>query len=72
MNPPDRMDYLRRLIGGLEQSIETTKFEIPYYKPEDLQLKYAKKFLAAMEQSLLTAKEELAALEKSAPQEKKD
>lgn len=64
MQPPDRKEYLQRLIMGLEQSIESQKFEIPYYKPEDLQLKYAKKFLAAMEESLVKAKEELAGLDK--------
>jgi hypothetical protein len=64
MEPPNRKDYLERLIMGLEQSIENQKFEIPYYKPEDLQLKYAKKFLAAMEESLAKAKEELAELQK--------
>ena len=44
---PDRKSYLQRLIMGLEQSIENTRYEMPYYKPEDVQLKYAKKFLAA-------------------------
>lgn len=67
MEPPDRKDYLNRLIMGLEQSIESTKFEIPYYKPDDLQLKYAKKFLASMEENLAAAKKELAELEKSSP-----
>jgi len=58
-----RKDYLRRLIMGLEQTIETMKFEIPYYKPEDLQLKYAKKFLAAAEENMAAAKQELEMLE---------
>src|SRR5437867_3394725 len=71
MAAPDRKEYLNRLIPGIEQAIENTKFEIPYYKPDDLQLKYAKKFLAAMEESLVQAKAELAELEKGAP-EKKD
>ena len=65
MNQPSRKEHLERLIGGLEQSIESTKFEIPYYKPEDLQLKYAKKFLASMEESLAAAKKEFAELEKA-------
>lgn len=65
MNTPDRKEHLQRLIMGLEQTIENTKFEIPYYKPEDLQLKYAKKFLAAMEESLTAAKKEFAELEKA-------
>ena len=71
MEPAEqRKDYLGRLIMGIEQSIENTKFEIPYYKPEDLQLKYAKKFLAAMEESLVQAKKELAELEKGGPVDK--
>ena len=55
-----------------EQSIENLKFEIPYYKPEDLQLKYAKKFMAAMQENMAKAKEELAELEKGGAPEKKD
>lgn len=47
---------------GLEQTIENMKFEIPYYKPDDVQLKYAKKFLAACEQNLVQAKKELDSL----------
>ena len=60
--PPDPRDQLQRLIQGLEQTIENMKFEIPYYKPEDLQLVYAKKFLASAEENLLKAQEELKAL----------
>ena len=45
---------------GLKQSIESTRFEIPYYKPDDLQLIYAKKFLAASETELVRAEKELA------------
>ena len=67
MEPPNRKDYLERLIMGLEQSIETQKFEIPYYKPDDLQGKYAKKFMASMEENLAAAKKELAELEKKKP-----
>lgn len=65
---PNRRDYLERLIMGLEQTIENMKFEIPYYKPDDVQLKYAKKFLASCEENLANAKKELAALP-SAPKE---
>jgi hypothetical protein len=57
--PVDRRDYLQRLIMGLEQTIENMKFEIPYYKPEDVQLKYAKKFLKSCEDNLTEAKKEL-------------
>jgi predicted nucleotide-binding protein len=62
-----RKDYLRRLIGGLEQAIENMKFEIPYYKPDDLQLKYAKKFLASAEQNLKDARQELEQLLREHP-----
>jgi hypothetical protein len=59
VEPDKRKDYLRRLIGGLEQTIENTKFEIPYYKPDDVQLIYAKKFLASAEKNLTEARQEL-------------
>ena len=70
MQPPDRKQYLHRLIMGLEQSIETLKFEIPYYKPEDLQLVYAKKFLISCEENRQKAIEELAELEKAEKSDK--
>lgn len=63
----DRRQHLERLIMGLKQSIETTRFELPYYKPDDLQLTYAKKFLAASEEELARAEKELAELLKSQP-----
>lgn len=65
MTSMERAEYLERLIMGLKQSIENTKFELPYYKPEDLQLVYAKKFLAASEEELVRAEKELAELRKS-------
>ena len=65
--PPDRRDYLERLIMGLEQTIENQKFEIPYYKEGDLQLVYAKKFLASCEDNLAKARQELEELKKAAP-----
>lgn len=65
----ERRQYLERLIAGLKQSIESTRFEIPYYKPEDLQLVYAKKFLAASEAELARAEKELESLP---PSEKAD
>ena len=64
-------EYLQRLIMGLEQTIDNMKYEIPYYKPEDIQLKYAKKFLAASEESLVKAKKELADLRAAGEKEKK-
>lgn len=62
MQPLNRREYLERLIMGLEQTVETQKFEIPYYKPGDLQLVYAKKFLAAAEENLAKTRAELAEL----------
>lgn len=62
MHPLSRREYLERLIMGLEQTVETQKFDIPYYKPGDLQLVYAKKFLAAAEENLAKARTELAEL----------
>ena len=59
---PDRRNYLQRLIQGLEQAVDNLKFEIPYYKPDDLQGKYAKKFLASAEKNLADARAELDAL----------
>lgn len=64
----DRRNYLERLIQGLEQAQENTKSEIPYYKPDDLQLKYAKKFLAAVEENLEQSRKELAALDAKPPE----
>lgn len=64
-SPSNRRDYLERLIMGLEQAVETQRFELPYYKEGDIQLKYAKKFLEAVEQQLKDAKAELAALAKA-------
>ena len=62
MPPEKRKDYLERLIQGLEQAVENTKAEIPYYRPDDLQLKYAKKFLSAVEENLAKSREELEAI----------
>lgn len=67
MDPAKREDYLQRLIQGLEQTVENMRFEIPYYKPEDIQLKYAKKFLASAEENLADARQELEALRANKP-----
>lgn len=67
----DKKEQLERLIMGLEQAVENTKSEIPYYKPDDLQLIYAKKFLAAAEENLVKSQKELAeivAAEKTPPE----
>ncbi len=49
---------------GLEQTIQTMSYEIPYYKPDSLELKYAKKFLDAAQEGLKKAQKELAELPK--------
>lgn len=54
---------------GLEQSVENTRAELPYYKPGDLQLKYAKKFLASVEENLIKSRKELEELVKASPSE---
>ncbi len=66
-DPAKRAEYLERLLGGLNQTAESLKFEIPYYKPDDLQGRYAKKFLAAVETQIVEAKKELEALGKELP-----
>ncbi len=48
-DPVKLVEYLERLLGGLDQAIESQKFEIPYYKADDIQGHYAKKFLAGVE-----------------------
>ena len=58
----ERKEYLEKMVMGLEQSIENTRREIPYYDPGDLQLRYAKKFLAVMESTLQCSLHELEAL----------
>lgn len=63
----ERIQYLERLIMGLKQSIENLRFELPYYKPGDLQGAYAKKFLDASVAELERAEKELAELQKAAP-----
>ena len=59
-----RREFLDRLIMGLEQTIQTMSYEMPYYKPDSLELKYAKKFLKAAQEGLKKAQKELADLPK--------
>lgn len=60
MEPTDPVklaEYLERLLAGLNQTAESLKFEIPYYKADDIQGHYAKKFLASVqEQAAATSK----------------
>ena len=62
MPPPDRKEYLQRLVMGLQQSIENQRGMLPYYEKDDLEGVYAKKFLAVMEVQLVKARAELEAL----------
>ena len=57
-----RRQYLERLIIGLETSIPDFRDRLRFYAPDDLELKYARKFLAAMEESLEKARKELDSL----------
>ncbi|MFI5363125.1 MAG: hypothetical protein ACHQ49_14245 [Elusimicrobiota bacterium] len=70
MEPTDPVklhEYLTRLIAGLEQTCENLKFEIPYYKADDIQGHYAKKYLVSVEQHLAETKARRAEVEKSLP-----
>ena len=66
-DPVKRAEYLERLIAGLEQTRESLKFEIPYYKADDIQGRYAKKFLASVEKHLEETKARLEELRKTLP-----
>jgi len=66
-DPLKRAERLERLIAGLEQTRENLKFEVPYYKPEDLEGRYAKKFLASIEKHLEDSKALLEELRKTLP-----
>ena len=58
-DPAKRAQYLERLLAGLEQTRESLKFEIPYYKADDIQGKYAKKFLASVEEQIADTRKKL-------------
>lgn len=66
-DPVKLAEYLDRLSAGLEQTAENLKFEIPYYKPDDIQGHYAKKYLASVEEHLAQTKARLDELRKSLP-----
>lgn len=70
MEPTDPVklaDYLGRLAAGLEQTAENLRFEIPYYKEDDIQGHYAKKYLVSVEKHLAETRERLEALRKTLP-----
>ncbi len=70
MEPTDPVklaEYLERMTAGLEQTRENLKFEIPYYKPDDIQGHYAKKYLASIEAHLAETAKRLEELRKTLP-----
>ncbi|NNN05956.1 MAG: hypothetical protein HKL90_08675 [Elusimicrobia bacterium] len=66
-DPAKLAEYLERMIAGLEQTRENLKFEIPYYKPDDIQGRYAKKYLASVEQHIADTAKRLEELRKTLP-----
>jgi hypothetical protein len=70
-DPVKLHEYLTRLVAGLEQTCESLKFEIPYYKADDIQGHYAKKYLVSVEKHLAETKLRLDELNKALPAAKK-
>jgi hypothetical protein len=66
-DPAKLAEYLERLLAGLNQTSESLKFEIPYYKADDIQGRYAKKFLASVEEQAAQTKKRLDELRASLP-----
>ncbi|MDP3543770.1 MAG: hypothetical protein Q8T11_14985 [Elusimicrobiota bacterium] len=70
MEPTDPVklaEYLERLLAGLDQTAESLKFEIPYYKADDIQGHYAKKFLASVVEQADATRKRLEELRKTLP-----
>ena len=70
MEPTDPVklaQHLERLLGGLEQTAESLKFEIPYYKADDIQGHYAKKFLASVQEQAIETRKRLDELRATLP-----
>ncbi len=70
MEPTDPVklaQHLERLLGGLEQTAESLKFEIPYYKADDIQGHYAKKFLASVQEQAVETRKRLDELRATLP-----
>ena len=70
MEPTDPIklaEYLERLLAGLDQTAESLKFEIPYYKADDIQGHYAKKFLASVQEQAAATRARLDTLRPSLP-----
>ena len=66
-DPAKLAEYLERLTDGLEQTAENLKFEIPYYKEDDIQGRYAKKYLISAEKHLAETKIRLEEVRKTLP-----
>lgn len=66
-DPAKLAEYLERLLAGLDQTTESLKFEIPYYKADDIQGHYAKKFLASVEEQASQTRKRLEELRKTLP-----
>ena len=66
-DPAKLEEYLTRLVAGLEQTCENLRFEIPYYRPDDIQGHYAKKYLVSVETHLAETKARLVELRKTLP-----
>lgn len=70
MEPADPVklaEYLERLLAGLDQTAESLKFEIPYYKADDIQGHYAKKFLASVQEQAEATRKRLEELRLAFP-----
>lgn len=70
MEPTDPVKlaaYLERLLAGLDQTAESLKFEIPYYKADDIQGHYAKKFLTSVQEQAEQTRKRLEDLRAALP-----
>ncbi len=66
-DPAKLAEYLERLLAGLDQTAESLKFEIPYYKADDIQGHYAKKFLTSVQEQAAGTRKRLDELKASLP-----
>ncbi len=66
-DPVKLVEYLERLLAGLDQTAESLKFEIPYYKADDIQGHYAKKFLASVQEQAAATRKRLDELHSTLP-----
>ena len=66
-DPAKLAEYLERLLAGLDQTSESLKIEIPYYKADDIQGHYAKKFLASVNEQAEGTRKRLEELRRTLP-----